>query len=200
MNPSTRVIAKMHIQNTIIYLIGYPAAGKLSVAKKLSELTQARLIDNHTINNPIFQIVRSNDGHVVFTDEIIEKVRAIRHIVLDTIENIAETGDSFIFTNVLVDTPSDTALYSKIKGMAEKRGNRFVPVLINCAEKELMNRVQSTERQGNLKLTRAERLKEILRDYDLLPIEHRYLFEIDNTDLSVEECAYGIANYLDELT
>jgi shikimate kinase len=186
----------MTLNNTILYLFGYPAAGKLTVARKLAGLLNARLIDNHAINNSIFQIVRSKDGHVVFTDAVLERVRAIRLIVLEAVENLPERDDSFIFTNVLNDTQNDAAVYAKIKELAHKRGAKFVPVIIHCDADELIRRVQSPERSENLKLTRVGRLKEILAEHSLLPVEDENLFEIDNTKLSADECAQAIVKYV----
>jgi shikimate kinase len=186
----------MTLNNTILYILGYPAAGKLTVARKLASLLDARLIDNHAINNSIFQIVRSKDGHVVFNDAVNDRVRAIRAIVLEAVENLPDLDDSFIFTNVLIDTPSDAALYAKIKELAHRRGARFIPVIIHCDADELIRRVQSPERGENLKLTRVARLKEILAEHRLLPVEDENLLEIDNTKLTADECARAIVEYV----
>jgi shikimate kinase len=40
------------MNNTIIYLIGFPGVGKLTIAKELCNETSALLVDHHTLSNP----------------------------------------------------------------------------------------------------------------------------------------------------
>jgi hypothetical protein len=53
----------------IISLIGYPAAGKLTVARELEKIAAANghrlvVVDNHHVNNVIFSVIRIG-GHGV---------------------------------------------------------------------------------------------------------------------------------------
>jgi tRNA A37 threonylcarbamoyladenosine biosynthesis protein TsaE len=45
------------LDNTIFYLIGPAGVGKLTVARAIAALTGARIVDNHTVNNPIFDLI-----------------------------------------------------------------------------------------------------------------------------------------------
>jgi hypothetical protein len=45
------------LENTLFYLIGFAGVSKYTVAKALAALTGARVVDNHTINNPIFGLI-----------------------------------------------------------------------------------------------------------------------------------------------
>jgi shikimate kinase len=55
-------------ENTIIALIGFAGMGKYTIGPELGQRTGAKLIDNHhLINNPIFQVVN--------TDEVTPRLR-----------------------------------------------------------------------------------------------------------------------------
>ena len=65
------------MQNTIIYLIGFAGTGKYTIAKEICRLTNARLVDNHLINNPVFSLIRA-DGKTLLPESVWEKTWAIR--------------------------------------------------------------------------------------------------------------------------
>jgi shikimate kinase len=45
--------SEKQMRNTMIYLIGFAGAGKFTIAKEICKSAEARLVDNHLINNPI---------------------------------------------------------------------------------------------------------------------------------------------------
>jgi shikimate kinase len=184
----------MALSNKIIFLIGYPAVGKLTIGKILAERMSARLIDNHAVNNSIFQIVRAN-GAVNITENVSKYTSAVRQTVIDAIEELSNPQESFIFTNVLIDKPNDAATFNKIKTLAEKRGNDFIPVIISCDANDLIKRVSSPDREKNLKLTNVDVLKSILESKKILPINHPNLLKVDSSHHSKEEVANIIAEH-----
>lgn len=44
-----------------IVLIGFPGVGKLTIAKELSAMVSAKIVDNHWVNNPILRLL-DEDG------------------------------------------------------------------------------------------------------------------------------------------
>lgn len=184
----------MKLNSKIFFLIGYPAVGKLSIGKVLAERVSARLIDNHAVNNPIFQIVRAN-GSVKITEEVSKYTSSVRQTVIDAIEELSDPQESFIFTNVLIDKPNDAATFDKIKALAHRRGSDFIPVIIDCDADELIKRVSSKDREKNLKLTNVEVLKSVLETKKILPIDHRNLLNVDSSQHSKEEVAKIIADH-----
>ncbi len=76
--------------STLVYLYGPPAAGKLTIAERLAELTGSRLFYNHlTVNaiTPVFEFASP-----AFT-EVLHRLR------LDVFATAARAGVGLIFTN-----------------------------------------------------------------------------------------------------
>ncbi len=83
---------------TFFHLIGNPGVGKYTVGAELARLTGARLVDNHSIANVIFNVI-SPDGLTPLPAGIWERVGRVRAAVLDTIVHLAPPELSFVFTN-----------------------------------------------------------------------------------------------------
>jgi predicted kinase len=187
------------IPNTIIYLIGYAGTGKYTVAKEIAALTNAVIVDNQLINNPIFSVVGA-DGKKRLPAAVWKNILAIRHIVVETIEELAQPEASFIFTNVLLDRDlDDHLLYQDIENLADKRYALFVPVILRCEQEELCRRVTSPERAKHFKVTCAEKAREKMQMYDILPIEHQNCLDLDITHLSPVQAAQKIITYTEVL-
>ncbi len=186
------------IENTLIYLTGFPATGKLTISKTLAEKTGATLIDNHTINNPILQIVRKS-GAESFPDEVWRETEKIRTIVFDAMVKLAPQEENFILTNVLVDYKGDRKLFELVENTARRRGAKFIPVCVTCNRNILMTRVKNSDRAAKQKLIDPDRLREILDRWRLLPIKHPNHLEIDNSRKSIKECAAAILAHIEAL-
>jgi shikimate kinase len=184
----------MALNNKIFFLIGYPAVGKFTIGKILAKRMPARLIDNHAINNPIFQIIRAN-GAVNITENVSKYTSTVRQTVIEAIEELSNPQESYIFTNVLIDKPNDAVTFEKIKSLAERRSSDFIPVIISCDETELLNRVSSADRERNLKLTNVDVLKSVLEKKKILKINHPNLLKIDSSQHSKEEVALIILEH-----
>lgn len=151
----------MHeIRNTIIYLIGFHGIGKRTIAKELVKLSDAIMIDNHLINNPIFQIY-SKQLHLI-NDDAWDKVEDIRDIVLEAIIDFPDKKQSFVFTNDLRnDSIEDIAIFNKIKNLAEVRGSQFIPVILSCDKEELKKRIINVERAKYHKITDPKSVEDL---------------------------------------
>ncbi len=71
----------------IVYLLGYPASGKYTIAKALAVTPGRRwvVVDNHQINNVIFAVVEP-DGVTPLPAAVWDRVEQVRDAVLTTIE------------------------------------------------------------------------------------------------------------------
>jgi shikimate kinase len=56
------VEARLELNPAVIYLIGIPGVGKYTIAKEISRLTGARVVDNQLINLPVIKHVRKVQG------------------------------------------------------------------------------------------------------------------------------------------
>lgn len=186
------------MNNTIVYLLGHYAVGKLTIARALCALTGARLVDNHLINNVVFSLVEA-DGKTPLPRGVWEAVEAIRNIALGVIETISPQDFSFVLTNALLDDPIDRAWFERVEQMAAARGALFVPVLLECDEDENMRRVSSEGRERAFKHTDVASALQRRREFTVLPVSHGNRMELDTTRTTPEQSAAAILVHLGEL-
>lgn len=141
----------MIVKNVFVYLIGFAGVGKLTTARKLAGLLDARVVDNHWINNPIFGLIDRDHG-VRLPPSVWEQTRKVRHAVLETIATLSSPQANFILTNSLAEDDSeDRRIYEEVRTTAERRNALFVPVRLLCDEEQLMKRVVSPDRAAHMK-------------------------------------------------
>lgn len=186
------------LDNAIIYLIGHPGVGKLTVARALCALSGAMLVDNHLINNVIFSVVRA-DGATPLPPDTWKLTERVREAAFEAIETLAPPQQNYVLTNVLDDHPVDRAWYDRIVLLAERRGALFVPVIVTCDEAENARRVPSPERAANMKLTDAAAALERRRAVAPLPVVHANRLDIDTTQQPAERAAEAILYHVRSL-
>ncbi len=179
------------MDNTIFLLVGHAGVGKLTTAKAIAALTGARIVDNHTVNNPIFNLIelyRSEPLPAV----VWEQVADVRAAILETIATLSPPQWSFIFTLAAFDgAAEDIAIYHAIRETARRRGARFLPVRLTCRPSELVRRIVDPQRKLMNKDVSAENAAtDSLRP--LLAFDEPQALSIDNTDLDPETIARRI--------
>lgn len=180
------------MKNIIIYLIGFAGVGKFTIAKELSLHLQARIIDNHLINNPILQLIQL-DGKTPISTMVWEKIAQIREIVFTTIEEVSPSDFNFIFTNELLQSSQqDINVYYRVSAIAEKRKSLFVPIRLVCDRKELSRRVSSPERAALFKMTDIKSTEEKFEKQEVFIPDHPLTQTIDVTNLTPQEVAKKI--------
>lgn len=186
----------MKIENTLIYLIGFPGAGKFTVAHELQKLIPAVIVDNHLILNPVFTVIEP-DGKTPLPAKVWENAWKIRHIVLDTIRELAKPRSNFIFTNALVEgSTEDQQLFGEIETLAKERGAKLFPVRLLVSADTLCERVTSPERKERYKTTDPVATREAACTYTLLKPPEGGL-DIETTNLSPLEAAKLIVEGLE---
>ena len=182
--------------NIIIYLIGFAGVGKLTIAKELSLRMNARIIDNHLINNPILNLIPL-DGKTAISSLVWEKIAQIREIVFTAIEEISPKDFNFIFTNELLESSQqDKDVYQRVAAIAQKRRSLFVPIRLVCDLDELCKRVSSEKRAVQYKMTSIESTKEKYEKESLFSPDHPLTQTIDVTHLSAHETVEQIVALL----
>ena len=187
------------MNNTIIYLIGHYGVGKLTIAKAICAVTDARLFDNHLANNVIFSLIRA-DGRTPLPEGVWDMIDAIRGQAFKAIEELTPADTSFVLTNCLLESdPGDHAAYEKVKAVAARRGNVFVPVLLAASDAAHASRVGSAERAERLKHTDVESAAEKRRREELLRVDHPNRLDIDTSDLPPDAAARLIIAHAERL-
>ena len=187
------------MNNTIIYLIGHYGVGKLTIARAICAATEARLFDNHLANNVIFSLVRA-DGKTPLPEGVWDMIGVIRDQAFRAIEELTPPSTSFVLTNCLLESdPGDHAAYEKVKAVAARRGNVFVPVLLTASDAAHASRVGSPERAERLKHTDVDSAAEKRRREALLRVDHPNRLDLDTSTLPPSEAARLIIAHAERL-
>jgi hypothetical protein len=175
----------------LFLLIGFAGTGKLTVARVLRDrLTrgggQARLVDNHYVNNPIFHLL-DVAGVKPLPAGAWDRVGEVRDAVLRTIEDLSPKSWSFIFTNDLIDRPEERAYVHRLAQLADRRRSIFVPVRLLCDVEELCARVVSPERRGLMKAVDAEWIRQRALTEEVLDPGLAATITLDTTSMRPDE-------------
>jgi len=183
----------------MIVLIGFAGTGKYTVGRELGELTGAKLIDNHLINNPIFKVV-DPDGIKPLPAAIWDKVKAVREIVYEAIRELSPAELSFVFTIELFErSPGDHKAFSDLEELAAARGSLFVPVRLLCDVEELCRRVADPSRVQMLKSISPEGARRKSVQETVLDSTHANVLTIDVTAKTPSESAAIILRHIEVL-
>lgn len=175
----------------IIHLIGFPAAGKYTVAKELARQadTHVVVIDNHFTANVIFGVMPV-DGVTVLPDEVWDRVEEVREAVFHTIETLSPHDWTFVFTNVLNEGfPRDAAAVVRLAELARATKRRYVPVRLHCAVDELVARVTSEERRARLKWIDPDGVRRYATERELINVDGHDVLDVDVTSTSPDTTA-----------
>ena len=187
------------MNNTIVYLIGHYGVGKLTIGKAICAMTGARLFDNHLANNVIFSLVRE-DGKTPLPEGVWDMIGVIRDQAFRAMEELAPRQASFVLTNCLIEgDPMDHAAYEKVRGLAERRGSVFVPVVLRASDAAHAARIGAPERAERLKHTHAESAQHKRRTTELLRLDHPSRLDLDTTELPPDEAARLIIAHAERL-
>lgn len=180
------------MKNTIIYLIGHYGVGKLTIARQICALTDARLFDNHLANNVIFSLIRA-DGKTPLPDAVWDMIGVIRGEAFKAMEHLTPPETSFVLTNCLIeDDPLDRPMFEQVEALAARRGNVFVPVLLRASDAAHAARIGSPDRHERLKHTDVASAFEKRQTSELLRIDHPNHLDLDTTDLLPDAAARQI--------
>lgn len=187
------------LQNTLIYLVGFPGTGKYAIAQEIVAKADVRLVDNHLINNPIFSVI-GDYGWTQQRDLIFKHVARIWEVVLDALVHISTPTDSFVLTNHLQEGDEfDRRHYERIRNTAELRKATFVPVRLVLSDvEEHVRRITTPARKLRHKLISAEAPQEYA-SLDVLKMDHANTLTLDVTKLSAAEAADSVLAHIRQL-
>lgn len=180
------------IENTIIYLVGFPGTGKYTVAREIAGMADFRIVDNHLINNPVFAVTRV-DGKTSLPSIVWKHTRTIRDIVVECMATISPAHFNFVLTNALYERdPVDREIFNDIVLLAEKRSARFLPVSLKVTDiEEHKRRIAMPDREKMMKQTDAAAPHKYAAEA-MLEIDHPNHLAIDTTHMSAEDTAKKI--------
>ncbi|MEN8238732.1 MAG: AAA family ATPase [Actinomycetota bacterium] len=138
----------------VIALTGFPGTGKLTVARSIAAEVErsggvAVVVDNHSINNPIFGLI-DQDGITPLPSEVWDRVGDVTRAVFKTVETLTPHDWDVVFTAYL-DGVTDTGWLPALARIAEQRGATLVPVRLLCDPTEIARRIVEPERRAQMK-------------------------------------------------
>lgn len=187
------------MQPVIFQLIGTPAVGKYTIGKRVAEMTGARLIDNHSVANVVFNAI-APDGVTPLPDTIWPRVRQVRNAVLDTIRHVAPPHLSYVFTNYFHgDSPAEMEAFQEMATLAADRASLFVPVLLRCDTGELMARAANDSRIERMKLIDPILIAHMNDDVSPFETGHPNALVLDTTERPPDDSARLIVEWAERL-
>jgi hypothetical protein len=155
----------------VVQLLGFPGAGKYTVARELvgaleAEGRTARLLDNHASANLILSLVpRPTHG---IPDPVMARIDQVREAVFSTLVELTPPDWSIVFTNAPPTAGKPWAI-DRNREVAAERGATFLPVGLVCEPAEILRRIVSPERAARHKLVDPVRVREILHETQPFP-------------------------------
>jgi len=170
----------------LIFIYGPPAAGKLTIAEKLSEATGIAVFHNHHSRD----IVKD-----IYGDELMQHYDLVDTIRFDVLEYCAQHDTDLIFTYVYGGPDDDV----KVKGFTEKiesNGGSVHFVELTANAEDLINRVDNESRKRFKKLTDKEIMAKLLEDVPTFSIPYVDALKINTSDVSPDEAVSLIVDQL----
>ncbi len=172
----------------VIYLIGWPGVGKLTIAKEIQKHDDSFVImHNHLFNDCIFPFVPSDKPT---NDESWAAVSSIKDVVFDFIINHGRRDQSLIFTNILTDKYADEGYKTikQVEDLANKTDSFFIPVRLLCDPDEIKKRMVNKDRAKFHKTQKIEVIDGLVKNnYTVLTSDHPNELTLDVTNLKPHE-------------
>ena len=196
--PAWATRSKTALNGAFIYLFGFAGSGKLTIAEAIAERWDCIVVDNHHVNNVIFELIDlDQQGQGTLSDEVWDHVMRVRQAAMDAIRYLARPGRNFIFTNELIEgVDRHHVFFLEVAKVAADRGALLLPVRLNVDADELARRIASPERGEKLKITNPDVALARAQNEEVFRPEGYDYLDLDVTSLAPDESARLI---LDEL-
>lgn len=163
----------------LVYLHGPAAAGKLTVARRLSELTGIPVFHNHLVVDALLEVFEFGSP---------EFVRLRERFWLETFAAAAQAGRSLIFTFAPEATVATGFPARVVSAVSEHGGRvRFARLGVSAAEQE--RRIENDDRKQFRKLASVETLRRLRTGGDSAVETPPADIEIDTEATSPAEAA-----------
>jgi len=180
------------MKNTIIYILGHSGSGKYSIGTEIAKLQNFKLIDNHYINNVIFQLIET-DGKSKLPEKVWEFTRSVRKAVFGTIKELSSIESNFIFTNALMkEQEISEPIYQDILEIVKKRKAIFFAIVLDISKNELKNRISNPERREKYKDISPENAEKAFNNFHVFEPNYKNTFHINVDNKTAKEAAIEI--------
>ena len=167
-----------------IIIHGAPAVGKLTTARCLERMTGFRVLHNH---------LTFNAARILFDIGDPPHIELHRELRLTMIEHAARSDLDGVILTLTYFEPESVPVMEEIKSVCENHQIALHSVFLHCQEEQLHQRVTQPDRTRNGKLDSSQKLGELLKRHEYVPIPGLETLVIDTSSLSVEETSQFIA-------
>ncbi|KAL8800102.1 MAG: hypothetical protein Q9182_005414 [Xanthomendoza sp. 2 TL-2023] len=178
-----------------IYINGYPAVGKYTVAKRLVQmLPNAKLLDNHLLIDPVAAVYERS------MPEYQGLRKLVRKSILDSISTSLSLRDvTWVFTDSQSSDKVGQAAVADYIHAAQTRGSPIVSIILGCRAEENVLRLGAAGRLKT-KLSDAEILLKIRETEDIYHFGGKAELEIDTTKMSAYHAAQAIFDFVQKVS
>ncbi len=168
----------------LLVIYGPPAVGKLTTAKKLSEMTGYCAFHSHLAIDLVSSITPEDSDYVKYSD-------FLSKIIYDCVKFTWKNGQQgLIMTTTYTGTKKQKKLLKALKKLVVSDGGEMYFVRLNCNVDELKKRVVSPSRDYYGKLMDVNELvKWMSQSNYLYKVDFAEVLDIDNTRLDPEAVA-----------
>lgn len=170
----------------LLFLYGPPAAGKLTIAEKLSELTGIPLFHNHLSRDLVKDL---------YGDALREHYDLVDRIRLDVFDYCSKQQTDLIFTYVYAGEEDDANVKHFIEAIEHNQGEVLF-VEIAADREDLIERVNNESRKRYKKLTDPVIMAQITERLDDYSIPFVTSLKINTSKLTPDESVNFIAREL----
>jgi hypothetical protein len=172
----------------LIFLLGLPGVGKLTVASELAKLTDFKLFHNHLVVDLVESVFEFGSQPFVELRE---------NIWLAVFSQASEANLSGLIFTFAFDRTVQSSFIENILELIESSGDEVLFVELTCSTEELERRIEQPSRQRFGKLSALGRFRELKEAGAFIdpgiPTER---LVVDTTDLSTSDAANLIVSRL----
>lgn len=169
-----------------VLLYGPPAAGKLTVASRLAELYQLRVLDNHASIDPALRLFSFG------TPEFVELVEQVRVALITA---AAKAGLDVVTTLVYAHGEDDEHV-ERLAQATESHGGVVHRVQLQAPREVLCDRLGQPSRIGTQKMTDTAQLGRFLTRYDTTTPMPGTVLRLDTTELEPDQVVSTVGEQL----
>lgn len=184
-------------KSQIILLMGMPASGKLTMAKRIAE-NGGMLIDNHRMHDLVRPFIEKQFDDIN-RHQYFNLIIKLWNVFFDFLENfhIKSKNVQYVFTNSLWDNTQDLETFKNFEQLATKMNADLIPITLFSRPEILVSRCNTAARESRGKLADGDLLKNLLDKNQLLNIEHSNAITIDVSDIDENATFEKITKHLE---
>lgn len=167
-------------------LYGPPAAGKLTVANRLAELYDLRVLDNHASIDPSLRLFEFGTPEFV---DLVEQLRV-------TLISAAASAGLDVVTTLVYASGEDDEHVERLASATETHGGVVHRVQLQASEGVLRERLGQPSRVGTKKITDVGQLSRFLARFDTVTPMPETVLRLNTDGLAPEEVVAAIAGQL----